>query len=205
MTGWSLILFLASGFLTLHVEAQGTYVLSPENIVRNGSFELEPFGLPPPYWTGSLGLGTGIPGAADGRNVAVFTTTNEYAAQTLLTTAGQAYHLSFAVSGNSKFRAIEIMQVSWGDSVVGNTTWVSPYTPESGLNFDWVYGNFDVVATSSSTVLSFQQDPASTRGVIFFDAVQVVPIPEPLSLSTLVAGTLALVIVLCPRAKSPQN
>lgn len=187
-----IILFLAVGLFTLDVEAQ--------NIVQNGSFESWTAS-----WTGKFGLMLGFDGAADGRNFADISYTGDFAAQTLATTPGQAYQVSFAVSGNSSYPGLSIVQLSWGGSVVGNTTWVSPYTPGNGLNFDWVYGSLDVLATSSSTLISFQRNPASTSSGTWLDAVQAVPVPEPSILCLLSVGALALIVHLRGKVESPNR
>ncbi len=186
------ILLLASSLFTAGVKAQVAYVLSPPNIVQNGSFELFTGTVPPPPWTGTFGMALGFSGAADGRNFADLSSTTYYAAQALATIPGQPYEVSFAVSGNSSFPGLSIVDLGWGGAAVGTTTWVSPYTPGNGLNFNWVYGTFDVVATSSSTLLSFQRDLSSTSAGTWLDAVQAVPVPEPPSLSLLSLGLLAL-------------
>ena len=153
-------------------------VLAQGNLVLNGSFEDRGNGLPPPFWTGNFGLWLGpIWGAADGRNHADISHPSLFAAQTLNTVPGQLYRVSFAVSGNPSFPGVSIVQMSWGGMVAGNTTWVSPN--------NWTYGNFDLVATSSSTVLQFQRNPASTSAGSFFDDVRVVAVPEPSALALL--------------------
>ncbi len=206
MAGQSLLLLLASGLFIPGVEAQSVFSLSPQNIVQRGSFEFwtGPFPAPPSPWVGNYGLAAGYDGAADGRNFATLTSTTWFAAQTLTTIPSQAYQVTFAVSGNSSFPGLSIVQLSWDGVVVGNTTWISPYTPGDGHNFDWVYGSFDVVATSSSTLLSFQRNPASTSSGTFLDAVQVVPVPEPSNLCLLSIGVLALIANLRSQADLPK-
>jgi hypothetical protein len=60
------------------------------------------YGLPVPSWTGNYGLGLGIEGVAAGRNFAEIINSSDFVAQTLATTPGQVYQVSFAVSDVSR-------------------------------------------------------------------------------------------------------
>jgi hypothetical protein len=202
--GWvsRIILLLSLALWTHTAEVQGQ---SSQNIVQNGSFETFSGRLPPPSWTGNFGLGLGFDGAADGRNFADLSQTSYFANQTLATTAGQEYLVTFAVSGNSSLPGLSIMQFSWEGSVVGNKTWTSPNTTGNGLNFDWVYGSFDVVAASSSTLISFQRSLASTSAGTWLDDVRVVSTPEPSAYYLLLIGTLLLVSRLRHRSTLPKT
>jgi hypothetical protein len=122
-----------------------------QNIVVNGSFEFFNGTVPPPPWNGPFGMFLGINGAADGRNFASVSSTGDYAAQMLLTTPGQTYHLSFAVSGNSAFPGNSVALFKWGGAVAGTTTWIRPNTSGDGSHYNWIYGNFDLLATTSNT------------------------------------------------------
>ena len=161
------------------------------NIVRNGSFEALTFEYPN-YWTGVFGVNTGI--AADGVTSAAVDFAGEFVAQTLGTVAGQTYHVSFAVSGNSSSPGLSIVQLGWGGSTVGDVTWESPYTPGDGRNFNWQYGNFDLVAASSSTLLRFERSPVSTSAGTWLDDVRVLQIPEPSFLALSVLSLFAVLV-----------
>ena len=147
----------------------------PQNIVTNGSFEDGWNNGPVGWgWTTNIALGEGFSGAADGTcEVDLYGTLF----QTLHTTIGQKYEVRYAVSGNSGFPGVSVIGLTWGGHFIGNTTWTSPNTTGNGLNWDWVYGDFTVVADSASTVISFQGYGTSWKPSM--DAVSVVAIPEP--------------------------
>ena len=154
------------------------------DVIVNGSFESHP-SVPPPPWTGSFGLFLGVPGAANGTAFAILST-GYFADQTLNTTPGLTYHLSFAVSGNSSFPGTEVAKFTWDGSTTGTTSWTSPYTPGDGTHYNWVYGNFDLVATSSLTTLHFERDPSSTQDAsVLLDDVHVIEVPEPSALAVI--------------------
>jgi hypothetical protein len=156
------------------------------DIVGNGSFEVHP-SVPPPPWTGSFGLFIGVPGAANGTNFAILDT-GYFASQTLTTTPGSIYHLSFAVSGNSSFPGTSVAKFNWDDGPTGTTTWLSPNTSGDGTHYNWVYGNFDLTATSGLTTLRFERDGSSTSAGTFLDDVRVTEVSEPSSLALMSAG-----------------
>jgi hypothetical protein len=114
----------------------------------------------------SFGLFIGVPGAADGTNFAILDT-GYFTVQTLNTTPGSTYHLSFAVSGNSAFPGTSVANFTWDNGPTNTTTWLSPNTPGDGTHYNWVYGNFDLLATSSLTTLRFERDVSSIGRHIF--------------------------------------
>ncbi|WP_348697594.1 PEP-CTERM sorting domain-containing protein [Duganella fentianensis] len=115
--------------------------------------------------------------------------TGAYIAQTLNTTAGTSYSLSFLVSENGG--PTSEMSIYWNGALVAdvinpaNNTWPG----------HWVQFNYtNLVATSKSTVLEIhgRQDPS----LILFDDISVTAaVPEPSSYAMLMAGLGALSLI----------
>ncbi|HMP83876.1 MAG TPA: hypothetical protein PKA41_14345 [Verrucomicrobiota bacterium] len=183
------IVFFAAKSQLFELRAQGNFTPGPPNIVQNGSFETTASPgdtaihsyeeVVPPSWTGFCGSELGFEQAADGQNFVALRYNGYFITQTLTTIPGQLYRISFAVAGYSGFPQMAIMEMKWGGSVAGIVPWTSPNTTGNGLNYNWVYGSFDVIAVSSSTELMVRQSASSTALVTYLDAVQVIPIPEP--------------------------
>jgi PEP-CTERM motif len=181
---------------------------SQQSVVQNGSFELPFSGWPLAFWTGDFGFCQGCAGA-DGGNFVQIDIPSAFAVQTLTTIPGQLYHVSFAISGNSSFPGQSIVQLSWGGTVAASMAWVSPNTSGNGLNYNWLYGGFDLVATSPSTLIQFRRSPESTSAGSYLDDIRAVPVPEPSSIGLVslcaLAGLTARMRRMIQRMTTPLN
>jgi hypothetical protein len=181
MKNWFAVLLASAALLPLTALGQG-------NLVVNGSFENGWNNGPVGWgWTVNVGLGNGFPGVADGTSMV---TVYGSLFQNLATTPGQAYRVRFALASNSSYPGESSLALSWGGNYLGTTTWYSPNTPGNGLNFYWIYGEYNVVAASESTLLNFQVVGSTLQP--FIDDVSVVAVPEP---SVLALGAAGLVML----------
>lgn len=155
-------------------------VYVPGNIVQNGDFGYWPTGMGPANWTwteniGAMGFGL------------IYGTVS----QQLPTIPGQAYHLKFSMAGNPNTSAPETFNVYWENHLLGSTTW---YPNGQGYqNLGWIEGSYSMVATTSPSLLTFENANSYTTGQIpFLTDVIVVPIPEPSTLGLLGFGACIL-------------
>jgi hypothetical protein len=158
------------------------------NIVNNGGFEggwnNGPVGW---QWTYNVGLDEGFSSAAQGGSFAqVYGTLY----QDLPTAPGHQYHIEFAMAGNYAVPQQAELDVQWGNTTVGSVTW-DP-AGHNVNNLGWVWGEFDVVATTTFTWLTFSNPNVGTENIPDLDAVSVVAVPEPSSLSLLCLGIAAI-------------
>jgi len=159
-----------------------------QNIVQNGSFDVgwENNSIIDWGYTYNEGLDEGCPDAdADGCYAEVYGTLF----QDLQTVPGQTYQLQFALSGISVPSTLDVL---WGGESIGSVSW-SP-AGHNADNMGWVWFDFDVTASSSSTQLAFD-NPFLADGsgrIPDLDAVTVEAVPEPESLWLLGFGLLAI-------------
>lgn len=106
--------------------------------------------------------------------------------QTLTTVAAQQYRIRFAVSENFFGVGDKSMDLFWGGSIVDSIT-ITHDAARTALDMRWYYLQYDVTATSSSTVLQFTSTTGAMNGsqgnATFYgpalDDVSVNPIPSP--------------------------
>jgi hypothetical protein len=167
--------------------------LHADNIVINGSFENGMTGwnanAPDPYPFNVLvdspsgPIGAYVRGA-DGDYYALFDDWNTASLdQTLSTTPGTSYEVNFWINdqyGNSD------LVVNWGSTQLLHVP--STYS-NSQANAGWIDFDFVVPAGSTSTDLYFA---ASSDNYLGLDDVSVTCVPEPVTLSLLTLGGLAL-------------
>ncbi len=154
--------------------AQGT-TLPPDSIVVNGGFANLGAGW---GWTYNLGIMTGSP-----LNFAYVYGTLY---QDLNTVPGQAYQITFAMSGNLNLPQTAVLQVLWGSQTVGSPTW-NP-AGNSIYNRGWETETFEATATSASTLLTFSNPNVGTQDLPAVYAVSVIPVPEPSAMALLAVG-----------------
>jgi len=171
---------------------EGADIISPTNIVLNGSFEQFSVSNPHPYWTGmNIGMALGV-NAADGRNYLEIIDVGSgggFVTQTLNTTPAQIYHVSFAAFGNPA-------QLTWDGLNAGEPISVSTNTVG---NHNWVYSDFYLPASSASTVLRI--DAAG----IGLDDVRAVAVPEPSVVAFLVISISLLFAQLQSRTRRANS
>ena len=121
--------------------------------------------------------------------------------QTLSTTVGQTYQLSFYVAGELRVTPSSSLEVLWGGQpgrTFATPAQVYDATKPYPDNLYWNEFSLTETATSSSTVLSFQ----SLGGTAFWlDCVQAVPVPEP-SVFGLLSASLITVVRLSIRRRN---
>jgi hypothetical protein len=195
-----------NGFARILAVLSFTWGLFPlqtgaQNIVQNGSFEIVhfvPYSVPP--WAPVPTLSYNWPNAPDGRNYADVVTLS----QTLSTTPGQAYRLTFDAAGDLYYGPTTTVQVDWaGATAAAFTTQPHPYDPTQNrfLQIVWEQFSLDLTANTTSSLLTFS---AQNGSVIELDDVRVVAVPEPLSLWLVSVGVLAMMPQLRRCLKSPD-
>lgn len=154
------------------VEGQ-LYTLSPQNIVQNPSFEdftgFPNMAIP---WVGIDMMHTVWNDAPDGVN---YTHLDGYIYQTLATTPGQRYQLSFFAAPDLVVNPSATIQVYWASQAVASFSTASHPGTRPDIRV-WEQFSTTVVAETSSTVLGFA--PLNNTQ-FYFDAVEAAPIPEP--------------------------
>jgi len=168
----------------LAVFAAGTTMIfatsANASLVNNGGFETGDF----TDWmlSGNLGNNFVIPEAAHSGNYGADfgdSGSQAFLAQTLATTVGASYDLSFWLRNTGG--APNLFTVSWNGNQI--------YTKADASVFDWTQYSFNVTATLASTplVFGFRQDPVYFN----FDDVSVEQVAVP-EVSTCLAGVLML-------------
>jgi hypothetical protein len=160
--------------------------LHGQSIVKNGNFADGWNNGPVNWgWTTNIGLSNG--GGPNGAGIVYLYGT---LFQDLTTKPSLSYHVRFAVSGNSSFPGVSVIGLTWGGDFIGDTSWTSPYTAGDGRNYNWIYGDYTVVADSTSTRISFQGWGTTWEPIL--SAVSVTVIPEPRTTAVSALGLLAL-------------
>ena len=150
------------------------------NLVKNGGFENGLIGW---GWTYNVALFSFSDPEGGDNYVGVYGTLY----QDLNTTPGQQYDVRFAMAGNFNLPQTAELDVQWG-SLTWNPAGHSIY------NLGWVWGDFDVTATSLTTRLTFKNPNVGTQNIPLLDAVQVVAVPEPSSLWLISVGILGALL-----------
>jgi hypothetical protein len=176
MLGW--LVYSGAGGL---VHGQG-------NLVRNGGFEGEVSDGETAWgWTYNMGVEMGWPGAAEGGNNAIVHGT---LFQDVPTEPGQRYRLAFAMAGNFNIPHRAMLNVHWGEEILGPFTW-SPGGRDMN-DMGWIPIDLEVIAVETPTRLRFENPFVGTPNVIRLDAVEVTWIPEPSVAVLLALGGLGL-------------
>jgi hypothetical protein len=160
------------------------------NLVNNGSFETftgdwNSVGW---GWTDNLALALGFQDAADGRNFADIYGT---IFQTISTVPGTEYDFRFALSGDFNISQSQTLNALWGGTTVGTVTW-NPGGHDI-YNMGWVWGDFHVLATTPTTVITLE-NPFAGDGSYrtpSVDAISVSAVPDT---SAYLSATFGLVV-----------
>ena len=183
----------------------------PGNIVQNWDFSIYTWGphsewLLPPWQSpgGSFGgiiMCSNTPRGVGNIPAVSATSPWNVISQTLSTTVGQTYQLSFYVAGELRVTPSSSLEVLWGGQpgrTFATPAQVYDATKPYPDNLYWNEFSLTETATSSSTVLSFQ----SLGGTAFWlDCVQAVPVPEP-SVFGLLSASLITVVRLSIRRRN---
>jgi len=178
-------------------------------LVTNGGFETESGtpAIPPPGWTASgTGMAVDSPDSLSGTYDVGFTALSTDASpgilsQSIATTSGQSYALSFWLLDQNILPASDTFAVTFGgftDSVLGSSLATSAYT-------NVVLAIPGSAVTSTSTTLSFQGllDPANSSPFNLDNVVLTTTsanIPEPPAVA-LFGGALGLIALFAARRR----
>ena len=170
------------------------------NLVQNGSFETVNGNISVVGWQGSYSFGILPIHAADGQKDVYLTDLSDNPPsnplwQKVSTVSGQVYALKFAAKA-PQFGTSEFMGYQSGANAIGpwvvnvaiNGAQVGSFENDSMTM--WQYFTTDIVATSSTTTLSFYTDV--NAGWPMLDAVSLIGVPEPKLLPLLGGGLLIL-------------
>jgi choice-of-anchor C domain-containing protein len=117
--------------------------------------------------------------------------------QTVATTAGRHYTLTFALAGNPDNASNKVLNVLFGSQNVGNVTFVYNAS-QSYSNMGWTLITFtDLVATGSSTTLTLSGVSGGAWGAALDDIVLTQNVlPEPSSAALMVTGLLGTLVMM---------
>jgi choice-of-anchor C domain-containing protein len=176
----------------------GSFNFAAANLVIDGGFELPSItGTFTTYNPGAMGGWTVVSGSVDlihnywqpAEGTQSLDTAGNISGkiqQTIATTIGTTYRLTFDMSGNPDGNpTIKSLFVTFGSV---SQTFNFDTTGITRANMGWTAMSWDVVATSSSSLLSFQDSGGTAYGSAL-DNVSLVAVPEP---ATVVAGALLL-------------
>jgi choice-of-anchor C domain-containing protein len=176
----------------------GSFNFAAANLVIDGGFELPSItGTFTTYNPGAMGGWTVVSGSVDlihnywqpAEGTQSLDTAGNISGkiqQTIATTIGTTYRLTFDMSGNPDGNpTIKSLLVTFGSV---SQTFNFDTTGITRANMGWTAMSWDVVATSSSSLLSFQDSGGTAYGSAL-DNVSLVAVPEP---ATVVAGALLL-------------
>jgi choice-of-anchor C domain-containing protein len=180
------------------VVLMGSPNFASANLVIDGGFELPSItGTFTTYNPGAMGGWTVVSGSVDlirnywqpaegSQSLDTAGNISGKIEQTIATTIGTTYRLSFDMSGNPDGSpTIKSLLVTFG---AASQTFTFDTTGITKANMHWTPMSWDIVATSSSSVLSFQDSGGTAYGSAL-DNVSLVPVPEP---ATMIAGALLL-------------
>ena len=187
----------------------GSAFAAPVELLVNGSFEATPqaAGSWNNYanlsgWTGGqygIELRNNVQGvAADGVNfIELDTTRNSSFSQTVLTTLGQHYTLSFQFQDRAGVAASsQGLSVNWGGSLIGQVN--------NSLNGGWQTQTYSLIGDGSAMKLNFSAIGVSDSLGTSLDNVSLITaVPEPETYAMLLAG-MALVGVAARRRKAAR-
>ena len=117
--------------------------------------------------------------------------------QTIATTAGQKYTLTFALAGNPDNASNKVLNVLFGSQNLGNATFVYNAS-QNATNMGWTLVTFaNLVATGSSTTVTLSGVSAGAWGAAIDDVVltQIV-LPEPSTAVLLLCGLLGTMVII---------
>ncbi|MCC6831102.1 MAG: choice-of-anchor C family protein [Thermoleophilia bacterium] len=164
------------------------------NLVSNGTFESPAIGSG--FQNGTTGqaygawsitagnvdlvasTGVGVWNAADGsQSLDMNGTGPGTISQTLATTPGTVYRITFALAGNPGVAGVRELAVGWGGSTLRTVRFDT--TGRTGTSMGWTTVTLEATATSGSTALTFQSLTASGTYGPAIDSVSVVPQSGP--------------------------
>ena len=179
---------------TVRLDRTGAGGNSGSELVSNGSFESPALGSG--FQTGSAGQGYGAWSITSG-TVELYATTGGWNAaagsqsvdmdgspgpgaisQTITTTPGTVYRISFALSGNpGGTQGVKELQVGWGGSALRTVRFDT--TGRSTTAMGWTTVTLEATATSTNTALTFQSLSSGGNNGPAIDNVSVVPQSGP--------------------------
>jgi hypothetical protein len=147
-------------------------VNAQQNLVQNGNFDE---GLTVWDWTYNFGIAGGVPYAPVGVDFGMVYGT---LSQNLPTVPGQSYQFQFAMAGNPNDSSIAVLDVFWGGQTIAVTSW-NPAGHSYNNNLGWEWFDMNVTASTSSTVLAFDNPNVGSEDIPYLDGISVEAVPEP--------------------------
>lgn len=115
--------------------------------------------------------------------------------QTLATTAGTTYHVTFDYRGLAVGALTNNPFLDIGVTNATSSTAPTNGTLTASVSLGWQSETFSFVATGTNSTLSFYQDPSGVNvGLVGLDSFSITPLPEPSQYGAAAVGFLALLI-----------
>ncbi len=189
---------------------------SAQNLLSNGSFENPALSSTTQFTTilagGTIGAWTVGAGGVDlirtywtpysgSQSIDLNGNSPGSISQTIATTAGGRYTLTFALAGNPDNASNKVLNILFGSQNLGNATFIYNAS-QNTTNMGWTLVTFaNLIATGSSTTLTLSGVNAGAWGAAIDDVVLTQNVlPEPSTVVLLLTGLLGTMVIIRRRA-----